>query len=62
MTELKIKILNNVEKCWKCGIILTNSNMSSSAYMSNPPKYTCIDCENKKVKETIMDLIEINAL
>lgn len=36
-----------VEKCWKCGKILTDSNISSVVYLSNPPKHTCIDCENK---------------
>lgn len=52
-----------VEKCWKCGKILTDSNISSVVYLSNPPKHTCIDCENKSKGDlSVIDLIEINAL
>lgn len=41
-------ILNKkIEKCWKCGTILTDSNISNVVYTSNPPKYTCINCEYK---------------
>lgn len=51
------------EKCWKCGTILTDSNISNVVYTSYPPKYTCIDCENKNKGDlSVIDLIEINAL
>ena len=32
-------------KCWKCGKELNSSNMSNIMYPTNPPKYTCVDCE-----------------
>ena len=37
------------EKCWMCGTELNSSNISNIMYPTNPPKYSCIDCENKKM-------------
>ena len=37
-------------KCWKCGKTLTTENISNIIYTSNPPKYTCKDCEIIKTK------------
>lgn len=34
--------------CWKCGKVLDENNRSSLMYLSNPPKYTCKDCELNK--------------
>lgn len=31
--------------CWKCGKRLTAENISNVMYCSNPPKYTCKECE-----------------
>ena len=35
-------------KCWKCGKTLTAENTSDIVYTSNPPKYTCKECECSK--------------
>ena len=35
--------------CWKCGKKLTPENTSNIVYTSNPPRYTCKDCEKTKV-------------
>ena len=34
-----------MDVCWKCGMILDDTNRSSITYTSNPPKYTCKACE-----------------
>ena len=35
-------------KCWKCGKELTTENISDIVYTSNPPKYSCKECECSK--------------
>ena len=35
-------------KCWKCGKELTADNISDIVYTSNPPKYSCKECECSK--------------
>ena len=56
MVEQTVNTLTNVAKidvpkndkklkCWKCGKELNSSNMSNIMYPTNPPKYTCVDCE-----------------
>lgn len=35
-------------RCWKCGRTLPISERTDSAYMSNPPKYACKECEGKE--------------
>ena len=49
------------EKCWICGKELNSSNMSNIMYLTNPPKYSCIDCENKKMNNisNVSKLIKI---
>lgn len=37
-----------MDKCWKCGKELNIENRSNVVYTSNPPKYTCISCEEEK--------------
>jgi hypothetical protein len=32
-------------RCWKCGRTLPISERTDFAYMSNPPKYACKECE-----------------
>lgn len=39
-------------RCWKCGRTLPISERTDFAYMSNPPKYACKECEGiKKEKQ-----------
>lgn len=33
--------------CWKCWIELNSYNRSALVYLSNPPKYTCKNCEGE---------------
>ena len=33
------------ERCWKCGKALDDKNRSNLVYTSNPPKYSCKDCD-----------------
>lgn len=37
------------KRCWKCGKKLTPENTSNIVYTSNPPRYTCKDCEKTNV-------------
>jgi len=32
-------------RCWKCGKVLTEENISKKMYTSFPPKYSCKDCD-----------------
>ena len=34
-----------VKTCWKCGKVLTDDNRSNIVYTSDPPQYTCKDCD-----------------
>lgn len=45
----EVQFLLNKRKCWMCGKELNSSNMSNIMYTTNPPQYSCIDCENKKM-------------
>ena len=36
---------NKKLKCWKCGKELTKENISNITYTSNPPMYSCRECD-----------------
>lgn len=49
---VNVSSLTDTFKCWKCGRTLPISERTDFVYTSNPPKYSCKECEGiKKEKQ-----------